>query len=39
MSAVTSVHGTSRHFVALRNLVAMGGKADIDQSSIYECAP
>ena len=28
-----STHGTSRHFAALRNLVAVGGIADIDQAA------
>ena len=29
MSPPTSVHGTSRHFGAVRNLVAIGGRADL----------
>jgi len=28
-----SVHGTSQHFAAARQLVAFGGEADIDQRS------
>ena len=35
----TSAHGTSRHFVALRNLVAIGGIADIDQARFMSTRP
>lgn len=34
-----SVVGTSRHFVALRNLVAMAGIADIDQARFMSARP
>ena len=33
MKSATSVPGTSRHFAALRNLVAVEGIADIDQTA------
>ena len=33
MNAFTSTNGTSRHFHALRNLVAIGKIADIDQAA------
>jgi hypothetical protein len=42
-SARESLLGTSRHFNALRNVVTIGGVADIDpphqSGSIYEYAP
>jgi len=37
--ARTAAIGTSRHFVALRNLVAMGGIADIDQARFMSTRP
>jgi hypothetical protein len=33
MIAMPSEIGTSRHFAALQNLVAIGGMADIDQAA------
>jgi hypothetical protein len=33
MNYLTSGNGTSRHFAALQNLIAIGGIADIDQAA------